>query len=194
MLQSGGIGNQPGLKEQFHRELIKGLGNNPRFLLCNFAQSREHWDAKFPGYSNAIAENMPQGIQPTFELAMPDTFVEQCKAADVIYCHGGDNDLVQYRMGKFDIPAIFEGKVVATNSASSMMLTSSYWTCDWRCCGDGFGLLPIKFIAHYQSSYGADNPRGPIDWQKAYDELAAHGDTSLPIHALKEGEFIIVEK
>ena len=194
VLQSGGIRNQPELKKQFHQELILGLGNSPRILLCNFAQGREYWDVKFPGYSSAIAEDMPEDIQPTFELAMPDTFVEQCKAADVIYCLGGDDDLVQYWMRKFDVPAIFEGKVVATNSASSMMLASSYWTCDWRSCRDGFGILPIKFIAHYQSAYSADDPRGPIDWQKAYDELAAYGDTSMPIHALKEGEYIVMEQ
>lgn len=194
VLQSGGIGRQPALKKQFHQELIKGLGNEPKFLLCNFAQPREDWENKFPGYCNAIATDMPDGIKPTFELAMPHIFVAQCKQADVIYFHGGDNDLVQYWMRKFDLPTIFKDKVVVTNSASSMMLVEGYYTCDWRSCRKGFGVLPIKFIAHYQSAAGDDPIRGSIDWQKAYDELAAYGDTSLPIHALKEGEFIVVEQ
>lgn len=194
VLQSGGIKRQPELKKKFHQELVKGLGKHPKFLLCNFAQGREYWEPKFAGYSNAVAEDMPEGVEPTFELAMPAEFVDQCKRADVIYFHGGDNHLLQYWMKQFDVPAIFEGKVVGTNSASSFLLSTSYWTCDWRQCGDGFGILPIKFIAHYQSNFGIDDPRGPIDWQKAYDDLAAYGDTGLPIYALKEGEFIIKEQ
>ena len=63
VLNSGGIKNEPQLKRQFHQELIEGLGNTPKFLLCNFAQGREYWEAKFQGYSDAIAEDMPDGIQ-----------------------------------------------------------------------------------------------------------------------------------
>lgn len=194
ILNSGGIGRQPELKRRFHQELIKGLGGQPKFVLCNFAQGREYWEARFPGYCDAINEDMPQGVKPSFQLALPDTFAQQCKQADVIYCSGGDDHLVQYWMRQFDLADLLKDKVVATNSASSSMLAAHYWTCDWRQCADGFGILPIKFIPHYQSDFGADDPRGPIDWQKAYNDLSAYGDTSLPIHALKEGEFIVMEK
>ncbi len=194
VLNSGGIKNQPELKKQFHQELLKGLGNVPKFLLCNFAQGREYWEAKFQGYSDAIKEDMPSGVIPSFKLALPSEFAEQCSEADVIYFHGGDDHLLKYWMGQFDMPKLFKDKVVATNSASSDMLATHYWTCDWRQCGDGFGILPIKIIPHYQSAFGADDPRGPIDWQKAYDELAAYGDKSLPIYALKEGEYKAFEQ
>ncbi len=194
VIQSGGIRNQPELKKQFHQELVKGLGNKPKFLLCNFAQPREYWEQKFPGYANAIAEDMPEGVAPSFTLAMPDEFAEQCNAADIIYCHGGDDHLVQYWMRKFDLPTLFKDKVVATNSGSSDMLVMHYWTCDWRKCGDGLGIVPIKFIPHHQSNYGADDPRGPVDWEKAKDALAMYGDTSLPLYALKEGEFVVLKQ
>ncbi len=194
ILNSGGIKNVPELKKQFHQEIVKDLGNSPKFLLCNFAQGREYWEVKFQGYSNAIREDMPEGVAPTFELAMPDRFAKQCKQADVIYFHGGDEHLLHYWMEQLDIPAIFEGKVVATNSASSDMLSVAFWTCDWREVHEGFGTLPIKFIPHFKSNFGDDDPRGSIDWQKAYDELAAYGDTSLPILALKEGEFEVFER
>jgi len=55
-------------------------------------------------------------------------------------------------------------------------------------------MLPIKFIAHYKSSYGETSPRGPIDWKKAYDELSKYGDTSLPIHALEKGHYVVIEQ
>ncbi len=59
---------------------------------------------------------------------------------------------------------------------------------------DGLGIVSIKFLAHYQSAYGDDDPRGPVDWKKAYSELTTYGDQTLPIHALKEGEYIVMEK
>ena len=194
VLNSGGIKRQPELKKNFHQELVKSLGDHPKFLLCNFAQGREYWEVKFAGYSSSVAEDMPADVHPTFALAMPDTFVAQCKRADVIYFHGGDDHLLQYWMKQFDLADVFKDKVVATNSASSDMLATHHWTCDWRSCADGLAVLPIKFIPHYQSDFGDDDPRGPIDWQKAYDELRAFGSTDLPIHALKEGEYIVVEK
>jgi hypothetical protein len=190
VLNSGGIKRHHDLKRKFHREIVKGLSDKPKFLLCNFAQGREYWEPKFAGYSDSISEDMPDGVKPTFELAAPDKFVQQCKNADVIYFHGGDCDLLFYWMRKFDYLSLIKDKVVATNSASSCMVASSYYTCDWRECQDGFGILPIKFIPHYDSDFGNDDPRGPIDWEKAKRELEDYGDKTLPVHALEEGEFI----
>jgi len=113
VLNSGGIKRHPELKKQFHQELVKGLSSNPKFLLCNFAQGREYWEVKFQGYSNAIAEDMLKGIQPSFELATPADFAEQCKQADIIYIHGGDDHLLQYWMKQFDYKTLFKDKVVA---------------------------------------------------------------------------------
>jgi len=194
VLNSGGVKNEPKLKRQFHWELIKGLGNTPKFLLCNFAQGREYWEVKFQGYSDGITDDMPNGVNPDYMLAMPDKFAEQCSQSDIIYFHGGDDHLLKYWMGKFNMAELFKNKIVATNSASSDMLAMHYWTCDWRQCGDGFGVLPIKFIPHFQSSWGTDDPRGPIDWEKAKRDLSEYGDKSLPIYALKEGEFEVFEK
>ena len=59
---------------------------------------------------------------------------------------------------------------------------------------DGLGILPIKFIPHYKSNWGSDDPRGSIDWEAALRELEEYGDASLPIHALEEGEYIVIEK
>jgi hypothetical protein len=194
ILNSGGIKNHPDLKLKFHREVVKDVGNTPRFLLCNFAQGREYWESKFQGYSDTIAEDVPEGVTPSFELALPVTFEEQCKRADVIYFHGGDDHLLQHWMKQYDLEMLFKDKVIATNSASSDMLATHHWTCDWRACADGLGILAIKFIPHYQSDFGNADPRGPIDWQQAYSDLEAYGDASLPIHALKEGEFIVMEQ
>jgi hypothetical protein len=163
-------------------------------LLCNFAQGREYWERKFDSYCRSISEDTPDGIEPTYALAMPAVFEQQCQDSDIIYFHGGDDHLLQYWMRQFNLTRIFKSKVVATSSASSDMLATHHWTCDWRQCADGLGVLPIKFIPHYLSDFGDDDPRGPINWSKAYNDLATYGDRNLPIHALKEGEFIILEQ
>lgn len=194
VLNSGGIKNHSNLKRKFHKEIVKNLGDKPKFLLCNFAQGREYWEPKFAGYSNAIAEDMLPGVKPTFELALPDKFIQQCRDADVIFFYGGDCDLLFYWMRQFDYNELFKDKVIATSSASSCMLADSYYTCDWRQCQKGFGILPIKFIPHYDSDFGNDDPRGPIDWEKAKKELEDYGDTSLPVHALHEGEYVVIER
>jgi hypothetical protein len=127
-------------------------------------------------------------------LAIPQGFETQCAKADVIYFHGGDDYLLQYWMRHYNLANLFKDKTVGTNSASSNMLATHFWTCDWRQCMDGLGVLRIKFIPHYQSDFGKDDPRGPIEWQKAYAELTAYGDSNLEIHALQEGEFIVIDQ
>lgn len=194
VLNSGGIKRESELKKKFHLELIKGLAAEPKFLMCNFAQPREQWEKKFPGYCDAIREDLSPSAKPTFSLAMPEAFAGQAKDSDILYFHGGDDHLVQYWLRQFDLAEAFAGKVVATNSGSSDALAASFWTCDWRQCMNGLGILPIKFIPHFESTSYDDDPRGPIDWQKAYEELAGYGDPKLPIHALREGEFMVFER
>ena len=193
ILNSGGIGNAADKGQQFFRSIVEGLGKRPKILFCFFAMPREDWEAKHAQYVTGFSAHMKQGIQPVFTMAMPDTFVQQVKDCDALYIHGGDDHLLRYWLSHYTLPKLWEGKVIATNSASSHALAKHFWTCDWRQCMDGFGILPIKFLAHYESGFGADDPRGPIDWQAAENALKAYGDTDLPIYALREGEFKIFE-
>jgi hypothetical protein len=191
ILNSGGSKNYPDLAKKFFAEIVKDLGNNPHFLMCFFAQPREDWEIKFFEFKEKC-KMFPEGVAPIFELAFPENFEEQIKNSAVVYIHGGDDHLLQYWLKQFNIPKIWEGKVVATSSAGSDALVKYFWTCDWRKCMDGLAILPIKFLPHYKSSYGSDDPRGPIDWDKALEELKDYKET-LPIHALKEGEYVVIE-
>lgn len=192
ILNSGGLRKYPDLAKKFLQEIVKDLGNNPSILLCFFALHRQEWELRFTEYAKNFEEAMPSGIIPSISLALPHIFSEQVKKSDAILIYGGDDHLLQYWLKKFDLPKIWEGKVVAGSSAGSDALSKHFWTCDWRMCMDGLGIVPIKFIPHFQSDYGDDDPRGSIDWDKACKELEQYGDASLPIHALKEGNFIVV--
>lgn len=193
VLNSGGWRNYPDRAKEFCAEVFKDTGKNTKVLVCFFAVPREDWDAKYTESIERIKNVTPERITPTFELAYPTTFAQQAQAADVIYISGGDDHLLQYWLKQFDLPKIFDGKTVATSSASSHALSTHFWTCDWRMCLDGLGILPIKFLAHYKSNYGSTDQRGPIDWATALAELQEYGDPKLPIHAMEEGRFKTIE-
>ena len=184
ILNSGGVKRREDLKKQFHQEMVKGLSLKLNILICTFAQGREFWEGKFPGYSASIKEDLPE-YDLSFTLAMPDDFANQIKDADIIYFNGGDDHLFAYWMDKFDF-SLFNGKVLVTNSASSDYFSSSCWNIDWKSPVIGSGILPIKFIPHYE----ADET---IDWLKVEEELRGFGDPELPIYKLKEGEFVVLE-
>lgn len=192
-LNSGGIKNIPDKGKAFFSDVLNGFGKNPRILICCFAQPREDWQEKFDQDRAYFKEHFAGEIEPILTLAFPDKFEQQIKENDAIYLHGGDDHLIQYWLKKFDIPRIWDGKVVATNSASSHALSKYFWTCDWRECMDGLGIIPIKFLAHFKSAHGETDPRGPIDWDSAYQELEKYKDPNLPIYALKEGEYQVFE-
>jgi len=193
VLNSGGMNNNPEGARRFIAEVVKGYGDTPKILFCFFAEKREHWEEKFDKYQLGFNELMPEGVKPQYLMAMPDVFEVQIGNADIVYLHGGDDHLLLYWLRQFDLPKIWEGKTIATNSASSNAVSTASWTCDWRRCIDGLGILPIKFISHFNSDWGSEEERGPIDWEKARRELAEYGDKSLPIYAREEGEFEVFE-
>lgn len=192
ILNSGGLKNQPELAKKFDSEIVRSLGSNPKILFCLFASPREDWEDKFEKYSSRFLKNVAPEITPVVELAFPDKFTDQVFKSDAIIINGGDDFLLQLWLKKFDIPKIWEGKVVATSSAGSNALSKYFWTCDWRQDMDGLNILPIKFLPHFRSTYGTTDPRGPIDWNKAYTELKSYKE-DLPIHALEEGHYVILE-
>lgn len=192
VLNSGGMRNNPEGAKRYFAELVKDTSANPRILMCLFAQPREVWEEKFGSYVDGFRPYVPDDVEPTYELAFPDTFAEQVAASDIIYCHGGDDHLAQYWFEKLNTVEVWKGKVVGTNSAATHALSTYFWTCDWRELKEGLGVLPIKTIAHYESGYGKDDPRGPIDWAEAKKKLEDYGDQSLPVYALPEGEYVVV--
>jgi hypothetical protein len=191
---SGSTRKYPEKAKIFFEEIFKGLGKNPKFLICYFTLPREFWEENFSKDIIDFPNFFPKEINSVIEMALPDTFEVQVKNSDIIYIKGGDDYLIKFWLSQFDIPKIWEGKVVVTSSASSNILSKHFWTCDWRKNMDGLDILPIKFLPHFNSDYGNNDPRGPIDWAKSYKALEEYGDKTLPIYALEEGDFIVVEK
>lgn len=194
VLNSGNIKSYPDKQKKFFAEFVKGLGSKPKILIVLFSRPREIWEETYQGYETTMNDSAPDGVKAEFEMAVPDKFKQQVKTCDVVYILGGDDVLLRSWLEKYDLPKLWEGKVIATSSAGSDILVKHFWTCDWRKNMDGLGIIPIKFIPHYNSDYGSDVPyRGPIDWGQAREELAEYGDKSLPIYAIEEGDFEVFE-
>lgn len=194
VLNSGGLSSYPEKTKAFFAELVKDQGNEPIVLICLFSRARERWEIDFLSFEENYPPLFPNDVTPKLVMAVPDQFEQQVAQADIILLAGGDDHLLTYWLQRFDIPNMWEGKVVAGSSAGSIFLSTHSWTCDWRECIDGFGIVPVKIIPHFNSTYGNDDPRGPIDWEKAKEELVQYGDTSLPIHIPEEGDFIVIEQ
>ncbi len=158
ILNSGNVSNNFKKARKFFTEVVKGLGTKPKILLCLFSSSREEWEEKYAKDLKILPDFFETGVAPSFDLAFPDSFKKQLKECDAVYIHGGDDHLVQYWLKQFEVPKIWEGKVIATSSSGSNAMSKEFWTCDWRTCMDGFGFLPIKFIAHYKSGFGSNDP------------------------------------
>lgn len=194
ILNSGGLKNEPERARKFMAEVVSGLSEDIKVLLCFFAEPEtDTWQTRFETMSNLLQEWSPEGVTLHCSLAISyESFEQQVSENQVIYLHGGITEHAVKVFSQYNLPKVFEGKVIASNSAATHMLSESFWSADKRALGHGLGIVPVRTIAHYESRFGNDDPRGPIDWQAAYTELEAYGDTSLPIYALKEGEYITV--
>ncbi len=203
ILNSGAAKKYPEKNAAFTREILtdfkdqKDQQSPVKILYCFFAQVRERWEEKFQTYQenfSRIAQQVYPGIKLEFDLALPDQFEKQIQSSNAVLIQGGDDYLLQFWLKQFELPKLWKGKVVAGSSAGSDALVKSFWTCDWRKCLDGLGIVSIKFIPHFKSEAYDEDPRGPIDWQKAYQELRGFGDPTLPIYAPEEGDFVVFEQ
>jgi len=84
-----------------------------------------------------------------------------------------------------------DGKVVAGTSAGAEILSKYSYNLDTSELSENLGLLPIKFIPHWQSDY-KDIKNNSVDWKKVYHELKNYKE-DLEIVTLREGEFKVYE-
>ena len=173
----------------FAEELAKGFEEPVKILVCLFARPRETWSTVFLEDKEFFTAHLA-GKKKEITLADPDTFAEQVTWANAIYVRGGTTEalLNQLKQG-VDWEKALNDKTLAGSSAGANAIGKYYYGLDAQKVGEGLGLLPIKVLVHYRSDYNAPN----IDWNKAYSELNNYQE-DLPLIALKEGEFKVIEK
>lgn len=170
----------------FCEELIKGINKKPiKILDCMFARNLEDWNSSLERdkefFNKFIADF-------ELELANPDNFTEQVKNSDVVYLRGGyTRKIMEILTNNLDWIKELDGKVVAGTSAGADAIAKYYTVLSTKRTGDGLGLLPIKFIPHWDSDYSDDEAQD-INWQDELNKLKEYKE-DLPIYTLREGEF-----
>ncbi len=169
----------------FVQELVKGFDKPVKILDCLFASAPHEVENKFKEDRELFSKFDPD---VKLELAIPEKFLEQLKSANVLFLKGGDTEQLMQALKKCgDWLAYLDGKTVAGTSAGAMALVKYSHALEKDKLIEGFGIVPLKIIAHWESQIY------DVSWGKVLMELASHGE-DLPIHTLREGEFIVIEK
>lgn len=174
----------------FCEELVKDFSNKKpvRILDCMFARSREDWQAGIEK-DNELFSRYINNFE--LELADPDKFAEQVENSDIVYLRGGyTTTLIELLSKDLSWTHKLEGKVLAGSSAGGDAIAKYYCVLRTQRVGNGFGLLPIKFVPHWKSDY-SDEETSDIDWDKGLKNLKEYKE-DLPIYTLAEGEFKVI--
>lgn len=159
-----------------------------KLLSCFFSREGEDINALFNGYVPFF--KLAFGKDAECRLATPENLEEQIKNSDVIYFHGGNTSALRKVMDTYPgIEKYWKDKIVIGSSAGAHYLSKTYWTPGRRKVENGSGILPVNIMVHYGSSYGSDEPEGPIDWQKAEAELKKVVGNE-KIVKIPEGDFV----
>ncbi|HLC91458.1 MAG TPA: Type 1 glutamine amidotransferase-like domain-containing protein [Candidatus Saccharimonadales bacterium] len=194
ILHGGNIRGSGDEGKAYFEEVFKDLGKSIKVLFCFFAQPRELWQPKYREWSERISRVLGD-LDFEFTLAEPQKFREQINDAEVLYIYGGDDELLLETVQKTDefVDSLSNFKVVTGSSAGAILLADHSWGCDRRKVAEGLGVVPTNTLVHYGSSYGSDDARGPIDWDKAEQELREAVGPNAEIIKLHEGEFEVYE-
>jgi hypothetical protein len=159
ILSGGYAYKAPDGGKSFCDEIIKGIEKPVKILDCLFARDTNEWNEKFNNDQKFFSEHIDN-----FELtlAIPENFIEQLKNTDVVFFQGGSPRQLMEILNT--VPAwknYIDNKVVVASSAGADVLVRYYGVGKTMNIGTGLGLLPIKFIPHWQSDY---NKGLVIDW------------------------------
>ncbi|MBI3888826.1 Type 1 glutamine amidotransferase-like domain-containing protein [Candidatus Nomurabacteria bacterium] len=171
----------------FFMSLIENKPGPVKLLECLFSRPRENWEKSFLQDKNYMETNITE-TKIDMKCATEENFIEELKWADAIYFRGGETKLLLERLLKHKgWEKLLEGKNIAGSSAGAYMLSKYYYDIESLCIKEGLGLTDTKVIVHFQS------PNYKVEWKKALTELKKYKE-DLPIFALAEGEFKIIEK
>jgi Peptidase family S51 len=191
ILHGGGMRTSADEGKAFFSEVVEGLGHEVKVLMCFFAQPEAVWQKKYAEWRVRMAVSVPKA-SIEFGLAALKDMQEQSEQYDVLFVYGGSSRMLIENFKEFGgyDEIIGRFKVVAGSSAGAIMLSKYAWDCDERKIVEGLGFVPAKILVHYNSkTYGTDDPRGPIDWPAAREELAEYESQSIPLFELAEGAF-----
>ncbi|MFA6383536.1 MAG: Type 1 glutamine amidotransferase-like domain-containing protein [Parcubacteria group bacterium] len=177
--------------DNFFKEIITSVKKPVKVLLVFFAAERKRWPELEEEHKEKFFSRA-NGKKIEFGIASVDVkkFIQQVGWCDVVYIRGGLTPVLQKQLEKVpNFKDLIKNKIVAGSSAGALVFAKYYYEQDYDKIFEGLGYLPVKMITHYLCSgeYAATSGKDKLKILENYKE-------KLPIYAIPETEFIIVEK
>lgn len=158
----GGFNKEAGfIKDEFFQEMLKDSPENTKALLVYFAESDEKRPLRIEQGKNSFEKNKgPKNIE--IKIASPDTFIDDCKWADIIFFSGGRTTQLMEALKTYtDLDEVLRGKTIGGDSAGANFLGKYFYSKSSKEIGEGLGILPVKVLVHYSDD--VPNPLGDIE-------------------------------
>lgn len=134
------------------------------------------------------------GQEIAYSYALPETFADQVRQAEVMYIHGGDNDtLMSHLKGYHGLAHSLKEKVVIGSSAGANYLSAKFWTRNKHQVGIGSGMVPCGVMVHYGSLDGGFHNGQKVNWQDAEQKLRDQLPQGTDVLRIEEGAFYVIE-
>ena len=184
ILHGGNTGSPSPKNFELYQELANKTPNGGKILFIFFAQEESKWK-QFLNYNKSNFKRTKIKKNFKFEIATPEKsrLTKQLDSADCIYIGGGTYNLLKNQLIKIkNLKGLLEGKTIMGCSAGANILSTYFYRNSKQRIEEGLGILPIKVFCHYD-----ENKKEKLEQLKNYKK-------NLPVHTIKEENFIILEK
>lgn len=162
------------LNRTFYEEITRDVPDEGMLLLCYFASREEDNSNRFKEDKERLS-GQSQGKNFTFLMANEKDFVEQLKHAHALYIPGGSTPKLLRILKKYDdFKKKLNGKTVVGSSAGAYAIGRYSVFHDDESGGqirEGFGLLPLRVVCHYESPNLPPNPKALSSLKNMAQEL-----------------------
>lgn len=190
ILQGGGMKEFSFKKYINFWKLLKLIPRKSKILVVFFARPKEDWGMLFKKTKNSNFVFGRWDID--YVLASDDSneFIEQIKECNVVYFRGGNTPMLQKKLEQLpNLRQLLEDKLIIGSSAGSLVFAKYYYDQDYDQIFKGLNFLDVKMITHYKSKgeYASTSGDDKLRMLKDYEE-------DLPVYAIRETEFVIIDK
>jgi len=158
----GGFNKERGfIKDEFFQEMLKDTKGDVKVLLVYFAESEEKKDLRMQQGREQFEKNKGER-NLEIKIATEETFIQDCKWADVIYFSGGRTTRLMDVLNKYEnLGQVFAGKTIGGDSAGANIMGQFSYSNSLNQVCEGLKILPFKIVPHYID--GTPNPLADIE-------------------------------
>lgn len=191
ILAGGCDGDYPEYIVQLAR-VVRMRVASPRILSCGFSIKDAEAKVKFLRRKRMLEAGF--GDDVTVIMAEKDVFMQQLVAADVVYFHGGNTNMLAEAMQAYpDIEKGFVDKVIIGSSAGANYLSSYGFSPSAGKAKQGSGIVNVATVVHYGSA-GFSGKTFTADYWHAAAQTVRTLSGRQDILLLPEGTFAVIEQ